>query len=123
MGDFTALAVLEELRELAPVEAVYGNMDEPALRGLLPAQAVVESEGVPIGLVHDAGPAGGRHERLVRAFAGCDLVAYGHSHRPEVARMGETWIVNPGSPTERRRAPTHTMAVIRAGVPELVDLD
>jgi uncharacterized protein len=121
-GDFTAFAVLEELRGLAPVKAVQGNMDEPALRRALPERTVVQVEGLHVGLVHDAGPATGRHERLRRWFPGCDLVAYGHSHLPELARAGETWIVNPGSPTERRRAPGHTMAVVRAGVPELVQV-
>ena len=123
MGDFTALSVLEDLRELAPVEAVRGNMDEPALRRTLPERTIVDAEGTRIGLVHDAGPASGRHDRLVRSFPGCDLVAYGHSHVPELAQVGETWIVNPGSPTERRRAPGHTMVVVRSGTPELVRLD
>jgi uncharacterized protein len=123
VGDFTAFSVLEELRELAPVEAVRGNMDEPALRRALPERAIVDAEGMRIGLVHDAGPAARRHERLAASFAGCDLVVYGHSHSPELARLGETWIVNPGSPTERRRAASHTMAVVRTGTPELVRLD
>jgi uncharacterized protein len=123
VGDFTALSVLEDLRELAPVEAVHGNMDEPALRRTLPERTIVDAEGMRIGLVHDAGPSAGRHDRLVGGFPGCDLVAYGHSHVPELAQAGETWIVNPGSPTERRRAPGHTMVVVRSGVPELVRLD
>ena len=123
VGDFTARSVLEELRELAPVAAVYGNVDEPALRAELPERLVVEAEGVRIGLVHDAGPGTGRHERLRAWFPGCDVVAYGHSHLPELARSGGTWLVNPGSPTERRRAPGHTMAVVTQRAPELVDLD
>ena len=49
-------------------------------------------------------------------FPGCAAVVYGHTHEPRVARVGETWILNPGSPTERRRAPSHTMLVL-----ELVD--
>lgn len=115
--------MLEELRALAPVRAVHGNMDEPAVRQTLPDQLVVEAEGLRMGLVHDAGPGAGRDERLLARFAGCDLIVYGHTHRPKVTRVGESWIVNPGSPTERRRAPTHTMAVVRAGRPELVHLD
>jgi uncharacterized protein len=122
VGDFTAASVLEDLRKLAPVEAVRGNSDEPGLRELLPERALVEVAGLEIGLVHDAGPARGRHERLVGWFPACDLIAYGHSHRPERVRVGEAWIVNPGSPTERRRAPARTMAVLEAGVPELVQL-
>jgi hypothetical protein len=122
VGDFTAASVLQDLRKLAPVEAVHGNMDEPDLRELLPERAVVEVAGLEIGLVHDAGPAQGRHERLVGWFPACDLIAYGHSHRPERVQVGEAWIVNPGSPTERRRAPARTMAVLEAGVPEVVQL-
>jgi hypothetical protein len=122
-GDLTAAAVLDELSDLAPVEAVHGNMDAPELRGLLPERRVVEAEGLRLGLVHDAGPAGGRHERLAGWFPGCDLVAYGHTHLPEIARHGGLWVVNPGSPTERRRARGHTMAVVRDGKPALVRLD
>lgn len=108
---------------IAPVTAVHGNMDDAALRERLPARAVVEGEGRRIGVVHDAGPMTGRYERLAGWFPDCDLIVYGHSHLPEVARHGPTWIVNPGSPTERRRAPGHTLAVIRHGTPELVNLD
>jgi predicted phosphodiesterase len=72
--------------------------------------------------VHDAGPAAGRHERLRAAFPGCGLVAYGHTHLPEVTLDAGVWIVNPGSPTERRRAPGHTIAVVREGRPELVSV-
>ncbi len=62
----------------------YGNMDEPALRRVLPQRLVVEREGVRIGIVHDAGPRGRRAARLVDAFPGCDAVVYGHTHVPEV---------------------------------------
>jgi hypothetical protein len=98
-------------------------MDEPALRAELLPRLVVEAEGLRIGVVHDAGPSGGRHERLRQAFPECDLIAYGHTHMPEIARTGGVWIVNPGSPTERRRAPEHTMAVVEGGEPQLVSLE
>ena len=88
----------------------------------LPARRVVEHAGIRIGLVHDAGPPAGRHERLLGWFPGCDVVAYGHTHLPEVARAGDVWIINPGSPTERRRAPARSMAVIEDGMPRLVSL-
>jgi putative phosphoesterase len=120
LGDFTAPSVLEDLRALAPVEAVHGNMDEWPLREALPERRIVEAEGLRIGLVHDPGRAAGRHERLRRLFPDCGLVAYGHTHLPEAALVDGVWFVNPGSPTERRRAPAHTIAVVRGGVPELV---
>lgn len=122
-GDLTAASVLEELAAFAPVIAVHGNMDEPTLRAELPGRRVVEGEGLRIGLVHDARGATGRHERLVRDFPGCDVIAYGHTHVPEVARVGDVWIVNPGSPTERRRAPAHTMIMLERGEPRLLSLE
>jgi putative phosphoesterase len=122
-GDVTSLAFLCELEALGDVAAVHGNVDEPELHSLLPATLEVEHEGTRIGVVHDGGPAAGRHERLVARFTTCRVVAYGHSHLPEIARNGETWIVNPGSPTERRRAPACTMAILEHGVPWLVQLD
>jgi putative phosphoesterase len=122
-GDLTSVDVLEQLAAAAPLVAVCGNMDEPALRERLPHRAVTDVEGVRIGVVHDAGPARRRPERLESWFPGCDLVVYGHSHIPYLADHGGVWIVNPGSPTERRRAPSHTMAVVRDGRPMILDLD
>jgi putative phosphoesterase len=121
-GDVTAASVLAELESFGPVAAVHGNMDEPELRASLPGRRVVEAEGLRIGLVHDARGAAGRHERLLEAFPGCDVIAYGHTHLPEVEKVGESWIVNPGSPTERRRAPGHTMIVLERGEPTLVTI-
>jgi uncharacterized protein len=125
-GDFVRASVLEELGRLAPVEGVVGNMDETALRGVLPERRVVEVDGARIGVVHAAGPAVGRRERLAGAFPRCDAVVYGHTHIPEISRSGNTWILNPGSPTERRRAPAHSMLILEIEPgeirPELVAL-
>jgi uncharacterized protein len=114
-GDFVSVAVYKELGRLAPVDGVAGNMDEEELRLVLPPKLVVEHEGVRIGLVHDAGPAAGRAGRLVEAFPGCDAVVYGHTHVPEATRLGGTWILNPGSPTERRSSPHHAMIALEVG--------
>ena len=109
-GDFSSRSVLEELRSLGPpVHGVHGNVDEPELRDLLPEELIVELSGVRIGLVHDPGPAAGREERLVGSFPGCAAVLFGHTHLPQVGRQGDVWLLNPGSPTERRRAPFHSM--------------
>lgn len=109
-----------------PLLGVYGNMDDAALTELLPHDRVVELEGVRIGMVHIPGPAAGRDARLAARFPGCDAVVFGHTHIPSVERLGGVWILNPGSPTERRRAPTHAMLVlaVEAGEirPELVRL-
>jgi putative phosphoesterase len=114
-GDFTAREVLDELLKLAPVEAVHGNMDSPELRSLLPERRVLEIAGHRVGMTHDPGPRAGREARLAALFPGCELVIYGHTHLPELVRHGNVTFLNPGSPTERRRAPTHTMATIVAG--------
>jgi putative phosphoesterase len=115
-----------ELSALGPLEAVRGNMDDDELRLLLPRRRVVEVGDARIGMTHDAGQASGRAERLDGWFEDCDAVVYGHTHQPEVTRHGDVWILNPGSPTERRRAPTHTMLLLavtgRTISPELVDL-
>ena len=111
-GDFVSASVLDELAQLAPVEAVYGNMDESALREQLPYDRIVEAGGARIGMVHIPGPRAGRHARLVERFPRCHAVVYGHTHEPEASRFGETLILNPGSPTERRRAPSRSMAVV-----------
>ena len=126
-GDLVALPVLEELRALGPpVHAVYGNMDDAELKALLPRATVVEAGGARIGMIHVPGQREGREERLARNFPDCDAVVYGHTHEPEVTRTGPVWILNPGSPTERRRAPSHTMLVLEIEAdeirPELVEI-
>ena len=129
-GDFSTAAVLDELEALGPpVAAVHGNVDEPALRERLPSERVVVAGGARIGLIHDAGPARGRLERLRRRFPRADAVVFGHSHIPlhEVDAARGFQIFNPGSPTDRRRQPRHTMGAAEVGPDgvrfELVELD
>jgi uncharacterized protein len=114
-GDFATLEVLRELEAIGPpVVGVRGNVDSADIRRLLPEERVVEAEGARIAMVHDAGPRTGRLERMRRRFGDrADVVVFGHSHLPlhELAPDGFQ-ILNPGSPTERRRAPTHTMGRI-----------
>jgi hypothetical protein len=121
-----AASVLDELRELGPVQAVHGNMDEPDLRTTLPRQLVVEAGGARIGMVHVPGPWAGREGRLAARFPGCDAVVYGHTHVPQVERHEGVWILNPGSPTDRRSAPAHSMLVLEVDDgeirPELITL-
>jgi putative phosphoesterase len=126
-GDHSTLASLEELRALGPpVQAVHGNADEPALRELLPKELVVDAAGARIGMTHVPGPRAGREERLAARFPGCDAVVYGHTHVPQVERHAGVWILNPGSPTERRTSPGWSMLELRirggAVEPELIAL-
>ena len=109
-GDIVGESFLGELLALGPpVEAVFGNMDEPALKAGLPKERIVEAAEVRIGMVHIPGPRVGREARLVARFPGCDAIVYGHTHVPEVERHENVWILNPGSPTERRSSPERTM--------------
>jgi putative phosphoesterase len=111
-GDLTARSVLDQLRDYSEVVAVHGNADEPALRSRLPARLELRLGQVRVGVFHDAGPRHGRLVRLRQAFPSADVVIFGHSHMPlhETADDGFQ-IFNPGSPTERRRAPSRTMGV------------
>ena len=110
-GDVTTADVLATFEALAPVTAACGNCDDAEVASRLPNRAVVELAGVSVAIVHDAGPAAGRHERLHEQFPDAQVVVYGHSHQPELVQASSgQWIVNPGSPTQRRRAPTHTVA-------------
>ena len=113
-GDFMRAEVLEMLQRLGPpVHGIHGNVDDEALRRMLPAARVVELGGVRIGMVHDAGPRQGRLARMRFRFKDADAVVFGHSHLPlHEADADGFQIFNPGSPTERRSAPTHTMGIV-----------
>jgi uncharacterized protein len=108
-GDFSHPSVLADLRELGPVVGVHGNVDSPELRRELPVTLSLELEGVTLALIHDAGPAKGRLERLRARFPHADAVVFGHSHMPLYEERDGFQIFNPGSPTERRRAPSRSM--------------
>jgi putative phosphoesterase len=120
-GDFFGVSALEELESLCPVvHAVHGNVDEPALRRSLPPTLEVEVGGKIVGIVHDAGPAQGRLARLHRRFPQAAAVVFGHSHLPLHEEEGGLQIFNPGSPTERRRAPYPSMGLLACEKRELV---
>ncbi len=113
-GDISTAAALSELATLGPpVHAVHGNVDEPELVRALPAVLTLELDGVQVAMLHDAGPARGRLGRLRERFPSAALVVFGHSHLPlhETTATGFQ-IFNPGSPTERRRAPQNTMGIV-----------
>ena len=114
-GDFTAPEALAEIEALGPpVAAVHGNVDAPELRRRLPETRTIDAEGARIAVVHDAGPARGRLERMRLRFPDAAAVVFGHSHMPLHEERDGFQIFNPGSPTDRRRQPRHTMGVARA---------
>jgi putative phosphoesterase len=111
-GDFTYPEVVEELESLGPPFAgVHGNVDVAEVRELLPAARVVDAAGARIAMVHDAGPAAGRLDRMRARFPEADAVVFGHSHMPLHEERDGFQIFNPGSPTDRRRQPKHTMGI------------
>ena len=113
-GDFVSVSTLADIELLGPpVLAVYGNADDEGVRGRLPSQRVVKTGGRRIGMAHDAGPAKGRLVRLRERFPDAHAAIFGHSHLPLHEEQDGFQIFNPGSPTERRRAPARTMGIAR----------
>ena len=113
-GDIATQGVLDEIAAIGPpVQAVWGHVDEPALREALPWEHEADIGGARIAMVHDAGPAKGRLARLRRRFPEAHAVVFGHSHIPLHDEHEGFQVFNPGSPTERRRQPHHTMGLAR----------
>jgi putative phosphoesterase len=111
-GDLMEPEVLAELKALGPpVFAVAGNVDAPELQIELPATRLLDVDGVKIAMLHNAGPAEGRFERMRRRFPDAQALIFGHSHLPLLEQRDGFAIFNPGSPTERRSAPHHTMGM------------
>lgn len=102
-------------------------MDEPALQEVLPKDRVIRVEQAYIGIVHSPGARAGRGARLRATFPDCDAVVYGHTHVPDLTQEDGVWILNPGSPTEKRTSPGHAMLVLAVAgkqiAPKLVELD
>ena len=114
-GDVVTRDLLAELATFAPVLAVLGNNDAD-LADDLPPTLEMELGGVPVAMIHDAGPRDGRAARMHRRFPDARLVVYGHSHQPD-DHLGEgrQRLFNPGSPTQRRRAPYRSYGVVGLG--------
>jgi uncharacterized protein len=113
-GDFVEVEVLRELEALGPpLAAVHGNVDSAELRQILPEARIVDAGGAKIALVHDAGPAAGRLERMRARFPDAHACVFGHSHIPLHEERDGFQIFNPGSPTDRRRQPDFTWGVAR----------
>ena len=111
-GDIVVSDVLDELGGFAPVHAVLGNNDVE-LTGLLPETRLVEIEGVRVAMIHDSGPSAARAGRMKRRFPEADVVVFGHSHIPwDQEGLDGQLLFNPGSPTERRAQPHHTLGTL-----------
>jgi putative phosphoesterase len=109
-GDLIFPDLLDELAAYAPVEAVRGNLDPPGL----PETQEFKFGGAKVAMIHDSGPARGRRARMRRRFPDARIVVFGHSHIPLLEDEDGLMLLNPGSPTDRRRQPRHTFALLRA---------
>ena len=120
-GDVVEPSLLDGLAAAAPVEAVLGNNDG-ALAHRLPETFEADLDGVRLAMIHDSGARKGRERRLHRRFPDADVVVFGHSHLP-IDAEGEAGqrLFNPGSPTERRRAPHRTYGWLTLAGGELLD--
>ncbi|MFI2370790.1 metallophosphoesterase family protein [Streptomyces sp. NPDC018833] len=109
-GDWVDTATLDLLEaRSARLLAVYGNNDGAELRARLPEVARAELSGLRFGVVHETGPARGREQRCADRFPDLDVLVFGHSHIPwDTTAPGGLRLLNPGSPTDRRRQPHHT---------------
>jgi putative phosphoesterase len=109
-GDWMAVELLEALQvRAARLVAVWGNNDGAALRARLPEVARAEIDGVRLAVTHETGAAQGREKRCAARFPDVDVLVFGHSHIPwDSAAENGLRLLNPGSPTDRRRQPTHT---------------
>ncbi len=113
-GDWVDLPLLEELQARSrSLLACWGNNDGPELRDRLPEVATARIEGVRVAVVHETGPRQRREERMRAAHPDVDLLVFGHSHIPWDSEHAGLRLLNPGSPTDRRRQPHCTYMTAR----------
>lgn len=112
-GDWVTASVLDDLLEHGDVIGVWGNNDGPDLRSRLPEGARRTVEGVDLAVIHETGDARTRERRMDAAFGDVQLLIFGHSHIPwDTTTPGGLRLLNPGSPTDRRRQPHHTFMTV-----------
>jgi putative phosphoesterase len=123
-GDWVGVELLDELEARARrLVACWGNNDGPELRARLPEVARVELEGLEIAVVHETGAATGREERCDLAYPDDDVLVFGHSHIPwDTTTPRGLRLLNPGSPTDRRRQPYGTFLTATIGASGMSDV-
>lgn len=122
-GDWVEPALLDALEEKAArLVAVWGNNDGAELRSRLPEVARVELGGLRWGVVHETGARTRREERMRAAHPDLDVLVFGHSHIPWDSEHDGLRLLNPGSPTDRRREPSCTYLTCRVGGGDLTEV-
>lgn len=123
-GDWVTPDVLDALEARASrLVGVWGNSDGPELRRRLPEVARVELGGLAWGVVHETGSKAGREERMRAAYPDLDVLVFGHSHIPWDTEHDGLRLLNPGSPTDRRRQPHCTYLTCTVGASAITDLE
>jgi uncharacterized protein len=124
-GDWVDAALVDELTDRAArLVGCWGNNDGPEVRRRLPEVARATIDGVRLAVVHETGPAQGRERRMDARFPDTDLLVFGHSHIPwDTLSPGGMRLLNPGSPTDRRRQPHRTfMTAVLGAEPGAVEV-
>jgi uncharacterized protein len=114
-GDIVQLSVLEELRAIAPVEAVAGNMDDAEAQARLPRKKILALGRFRAGLTHGKYKIDVQRQMIRQEFDDVDLIVYGHSHAPFWGCEQGVHFLNPGSPTDTRYAPFNSVAILHVG--------
>jgi putative phosphoesterase len=118
-GDWVAASLVEAITARARLIGCYGNNDGPDVRALLPDIARVELDGLRLAVVHETGASAGRDERMAALYPDVDVLVFGHSHIPwDATASTGLRLLNPGSPTDRRRQPfcTYLTAEVEGGM-------
>jgi putative phosphoesterase len=123
-GDWVDVALLDLLEQRARrLVAVYGNNDGPPLRARLPEVATFDIDGLRLAVVHETGGREGRERRCAQQFPDTDVLVFGHSHIPwDTTASTGLRLLNPGSPTDRRRQPVATYMTARVDNGALIDV-
>jgi putative phosphoesterase len=122
-GDWVAASVLDELLDHGEVLGVWGNNDGADLRSRLPEVARHRVEDVDLAVIHETGDARSRERRMDAAFPDVHLLVFGHSHIPwDTTTPRGLRLLNPGSPTDRRRQPHHTYLTVVIDGPDVHDV-
>ncbi len=114
-GDIVELSVLDDLRAIAPVEAVAGNVDSAEVQARLPSKKVIPIGNFTVGLIHGKYKLNVQQEMIRKEFGNVDLIVYGHSHHPFWGVREGVYFLNPGSPTDKRHAPYNSVALLEVG--------
>lgn len=124
-GDWVEPDLLDALENRAKrVVACWGNNDGPELRRRLPERADVVLDGVRFTVTHEAGASTGRDARMARQYPDTDVLVFGHSHIPwDTTAESGLRLLNPGSPTDRRRQPHYTYMTATVHDGELRDVE